>query len=66
MQTLPAAPACAGERAAAKPGDRRIETVDAHLQPGIGVGDAHAARVVQMQRDAQVGIALAHRADECA
>ena len=55
-----------GERAAAEAGDGRVENRDAHLQPGIGVGDPHAARVVQMQRQRQVGKPLAHLADQFA
>ena len=53
-----------GERAAAEAGDGGIEDRHAHLQPGIGVGDAHAARVVQVQRRASVRETLAHRADQ--
>ncbi len=44
-----------GERAAAEPGDGGIEDGDAHLEAGIRVGDAHAARVVQMQRQRSSG-----------
>ena len=54
----------AGERTAAEPGDRGVEARHAHFEPGIGIGDRHAAGVVQMQRDIEIGPALAQRADD--
>ena len=53
----------AGERAAAETRDRRVEPRHAHFEAGIGIGDRHAAGVVQMQRDIEIGPALAQRAD---
>lgn len=38
----------AGERAAAQTCDRRVEAIDAHLEPCECVRDAHTARVVQV------------------
>lgn len=52
----------AGEQAAAQAADRGVEARHAEAQPLIGIGDAEAARVVQVQRDREVGPAPAHRA----
>ncbi len=49
----------AGERAAAEPRHRRVEARHAHFEAGIGVGDREPARIVQMQRDVEIGPALA-------
>ena len=52
----------AGERTTAEAGDREVEVRNSHLDPRIGVGDAHAAGVVEMQRQLDLETAP-HRAD---
>ena len=42
-----------GEGAAAEAGDGGVERAHAHLQARVGIGDAHAAGVVQVQRDGE-------------
>ena len=63
MQTLPRRP-CARQKGAAQPRHRGVKNVDPRLQPRIGVGDAHAARIVQVQCEPQVRIMFMHRADD--
>ena len=53
----------AGVRAAAEPGDRRVEIVDAHFHRRQRVGEPEPAGVVQVQVDALVGPAVLHLAD---
>ena len=50
----------AGERAVAESADRRVELGNAHLEPGMCVGDGEPARIVEVQRDRDVGPAAAH------
>ena len=53
----------ARERTAAQTGDRTVEQPHAHLQGGINVGTADAARVVQVQANLRLRYDRAHRAD---
>ncbi len=53
-----------GEGTAAETGDRGVVLGHAHLEPGIGIGDAHAARVVEMKHDIEIGEFFAHRGDD--
>src|SRR5258708_19241215 len=55
-----------GKGAAAETAETGIEMIDSLEQPGIDIGDAEAARVVEMEADPQVGPALAHGADGAA
>src|SRR5262249_8372095 len=53
----------AGEGAAAEARVAGVEAVHAHLQRRVSIGDAHAARIVQMQVEAHAGMLVAQRAD---
>ena len=52
------------EGAAAKAGDGGIEMRHAHLQAGIGIGEAEPARVMQVERERDIGIGILHRAND--
>src|SRR4051794_15374658 len=54
----------AGEGAAAETAETGIEMIDPFEQPGIDIGDAEAARIVQMKADAQLRPARPHGADD--
>src|SRR5579863_8918163 len=53
-----------GKGAAAQAGASRVIEAHAHLQPGEGVGDAHAARVMKMKTELELGEAVSNRADD--
>ncbi len=48
------------EGAATKASNGCVKYVDSHFEPRIGIDNAHAARIVQVQRDRHIGEAVAH------
>ena len=52
-----------GERTAAQTADGGVEPGYAEPHAAVGIGDPQPARIVQVQRDLQIGKAFAHRAD---
>ena len=47
------------ERASAEAGDRRLELAHAEVEPDHHVGESHAARVVEVERDRKLRMTLA-------
>src|ERR1700675_4599087 len=52
-----------GERTTSEARDRAVEHVDAHLQCGVYIRRTHAASIVQVKTNADVGGQLPDRAD---
>ena len=55
--------AVTGKRASTESADRSVVTPHTHFETRMGIGDPHAACVVQMESKFHVGVALTHGAE---